>query len=119
MSWEDYGISKYRYQEKKEKLRYGLSGMGFDAMPGSGKIGKPTESMALHNNGLSLDCDMIEKAAAEADPILYRWILKSVTEDKSYEDIEYLENWGRIPVCRQDFYGIRRKFYAILNRKKK
>ena len=58
---------------------------------------------------------MIEEAAVRADPGIWKYILKSVTLGLPYEFIEYDEEQGKIPMCRSDFYGTRRKFYAILN----
>ena len=129
MTWEDYGISKYRYRElknfclqypeKKQKIRYGLSAVSGDGMPGTGKIGRPTEAAAIHNNGYLIDCSMIEQAAIEAAPDIYPWILASVTEDMNYEELNLHPELGRVPVCKNDFYGLRRKFYSVLDNKKK
>ena len=46
---------------------------------------------------------------------IWKYILKSVTLGLSYEFVEYDDEQGKIPVCRHDFYGTKRKFYAILN----
>lgn len=127
MTWEDYGISKYRYRElknfclqypeKKKQIQYGL--MSHASSEGhSGRIGRPTENQAINNNGFLLDCSMIEEAAIEAAPDIYPWILASVTEDLSYEELDLRPELGRAPLCRNDFYGLRRKFYAVLHQKK-
>lgn len=39
-----------------------------------------------------------------------------VTENRSYEDIEYEEGLGWIPYGRTDFYGHRRYFYYLLDK---
>ena len=129
MSWEDYGISKYRYRElknfclqypeKKKQMKYGLSAAGYDWMPGSGKIGRPTENQAINNSAYIKDCLMIEQAAREASSVISQWILASVTEGMSYEELELHPELGKVPVCKKDFYGIRRLFYAILHKKRK
>lgn len=62
---------------------------------------------------------MIEEAAVRANPGIWKYILKSVTLGLPYEFIEYDEEQGKIPMCRSDFYGTRRKFYAILDKLKK
>lgn len=46
------------------------------------------------------------------------YLLKSVTDDLSYEYLEFDDTLGRIPVGKTDFYGYRRKFYACLLKKK-
>ena len=61
---------------------------------------------------------MIEEAAIRANPEIWRYILKSVTLDLSYQFIEYDDEQGKIPMCKNDFYGTRRKFFAILNKLK-
>lgn len=127
MSWEDYGISIYRYKElkafclqypeKKEKLEYGLKAAG-EQIANSGQIGRPTENQAVKNSHLSKDCMMIEEAAKVAASDLYPWILASVTEGLSYDELEAHTKFGKVPICKKDFYGIRRKFYALLHQKK-
>ena len=125
MTWDDYGISKHRYQElkafclqyeeKKNKIRYGLSSVQNDGVPIGGGVGRPTERQAIDNEQYKRDCLMIEEAAVRADPGIWKYILKSVTLGLPYEFIEYDEEQGKIPMCHSDFYGTRRKFYAILN----
>ena len=44
------------------------------------------------------------------------FILKSVTEDKAFEKVEFDSKLGRISVCRTNFYALRRQFYGNLNR---
>lgn len=125
MTWDDYGISKYRYQElkafclqydeKKNKIKYGLSSMNHDGTTVSGGIGRPTEQQAINNEKYLKDIRMIEEAAVRANPGIWKYILKSVTQGLPYEFIEYDDHYGKIPMCRSDFYGTRRKFFAILN----
>lgn len=125
MTWDDYGISKHRYQElkafclqyeeKKNKIRYGLSSVQNDGAPAGGGVGRPTERQAIDNEQYKKDCLMIEEAAVRANPGIWKYILKSVTLGLPYEFVEYDSEQGKIPMCRSDFYGTRRKFYAILN----
>ena len=125
MTWDDYGISKHRYQElkafclqydeKKSKISRGISGTGYDGMPKGNYKGNPLETQAIRNVMYQKDCEMIEQAAVRANPGIWKYILKSVTLGLPYEFIEYDEELGRIPMCRRDFYGTRKKFYAILN----
>lgn len=129
MTWDDYGISKHRYQElkafclqydeKKNKIRYGLSSVQNDAAPAGSGVGRPTERQAIDNEQYKKDCLMIEEAAVRANPGIWKYILKSVTLGLPYEFIEYDEEQGKIPMCRSDFYGTRRKFYAILDKLKR
>lgn len=128
MTWEDYGISKNRYaelkafclqyEEKKSKIKYGISAAQYDGQPKAHSTGSQTEKQAMDNILYAKDCAMIEEAAIRANPEIWRYIVKSVTLGLSYEFIEYDNEQGEIPMCRRDFYGTRKKFYAILNEMK-
>ena len=61
--------------------------------------------------------EQIEEAARESSEELAPYLLKSVTDDLSYEYLEFDDTLGRIPVGKTDFYGYRRKFYACLLKK--
>lgn len=126
MSWEDYGISKNRYkelkafclqyEEKKNKIQYGINASRQDGMPGGSRSTKsPVEQQAIDNEIYLKDIRMIEEAAVRADPGIWKYILKSVTKDLPYKYIEHYEGMGKIPMCEKDFYGTRRKFYKILD----
>ena len=128
LTWDDYGISKLRYkelknfclqyQEKKKKIQYGISAINVDNSGGSSSPGNPTENTALHNTRYMKDIQLIETCARETDIDLYPYIIKSVTENKTYNDIEYDEKFGKIPVGKTEFYAYRRRFYHLLNIKK-
>ena len=90
-----------RRKEKQDKIRY--------------NTGSQVENQAIANDIYKRDCALIEEAAIRANPEIWRYILKSVTLGLSYEFIEYDDEQGKIPMCRRDFYGTRKKFYAILN----
>lgn len=125
MTWEDYGISKNRYKElkafclqydeKKSKIKYELSATRYDGQPKGHSVGSQVENQAIDNDIYKRDCAMIEEAAIRANPEIWRYIVKSVTLGLPYEFIEFDEKQGKIPMCRSDFYGTRKKFYAILN----
>ena len=125
MTWEDYGISKNRYKElkafclqydeKKSKIKYGLSATQYDGQPKGYSVGSQVENQAIDNDIYKRDCAMIEEAAIRANTEIWRYIVKSVTLGLPYEFIEFDEEHGKIPMCRRDFYGVRKKFYAILN----
>lgn len=128
MTWEDYGISKNRYAElkafclqygeKKSKIKYGISAVQYDGQPKAHNAGSQTERQAMDNVIYTKDCAMIEEAAIRANPEIWKYIVKSVTLGLSYEFVEYDNEQGKIPMCRRDFYGTRKKFYAILNEMK-
>lgn len=126
MTWDDYGISKHRYQElkafclqyeeKKNKIRYGLSAVQSDGQPRAHNTGSQVENQAIENVNYQKDCAMIEEAAVRANPEIYRFIIKSVTLGLAYEYIEYDQIDGRIPVGKTDFYAYRKLFYYYLHK---
>lgn len=125
-TWDDYGISRHRYEElkafclqyeeKKSKIHYGITSGTNDGMPKSNYKGNQLESMAIRNTMYQKDCEMIEQAAVAASAELYPYIIKSVTNDLSYQFVEYDEEMGKIPVGKTDFYAYRRLFYYFLDK---
>lgn len=84
-TWDDYGISKKVYRAIKKELEAGSY---------------QTEA---------------EEAALLTDKVIAPYILKSVRRHNgTYEDVEFDDKLGRIPVCRTYFYGYRRRFYYML-----
>lgn len=127
-TWDDYGISANRYKElkafclqyseKKYKINRGIGSVASDGMPKGGTRKDKLESMAIRNVIYEQDCKMIEQAAIAASGEIYPYILRSVTQDLSYQFIEYDDNLGRIPVGPNEFYGYRRLFYHYLDKLK-
>ena len=126
MTWDDYGISKHRYKElqafclqydeKKSKIKYGISGVQYDGQPKGTSTESQVESSAIENNLYKRDCAMIEEAAIRANPTIWKYIVRSVTQGLTYEFVEYDGELGKIPVGKTDFYGYRRLFYFYLHR---
>lgn len=91
-SWGYYGISKERYKQLTEYIKsekYGL---------------------------------IATEAAYTIDRIIGKYILLSIIENKSYDDLKKeseLKKIERVPCGRTDFYGMRRKFYHIMDKKMK
>lgn len=83
-SWQYYGISKQRYKELTALIR-------------SGRY-VPLASYAAHT----------------ANKDIAAYILASITENRSYEGVEWLDG-HRIPCGRTDFYGYRRYFYHLMD----
>ncbi len=125
MTWEDYGISKNRYQElkafclqydeKKSKIKRGLTGISYNSATGKTGTGNPTEQAAIRNSVYQKDCEMIEQAAIAASLEIYPYILKSVTEGLPYRFIEYDNKYGKIPMGKTEFYARRKLFFHFLD----
>lgn len=84
VTYNSYGISKKQYKSMKEMCR-------------SGK-----------------NIDMIKRAADRTNRDIAAYLIKSVTEGKSYDTLEFDQRLGRIPCGRTDFYAFRRLFYFYL-----
>lgn len=89
LTWDDYGITKARFRELRDICRSGQ------------------------------EDEKLITAAELANADIKDYIVKSVTKNKSYDDIEWDNQLGRIPCGRTDFYGYRRRFYAIFDKKLK
>ncbi len=128
MTYADYGISKFRYRElrafcrqypeKKSKINYGLSAMVVDGQPHGNGTSDPTQQQALENLRYTKDVSMIEEAAIRANPDIWRYIIRSVTESLPYEQIQYDKELGRLPMGKTEFNAYRRLFYGILHKLK-
>lgn len=87
-SWQDYGISKERYLELQEIVRSGR----YDAA--------------------------VRSAAYTANKDIAEYLIKSVVECKSYDELQKKWELGemeRMPFGRSNFYGIRRLFFHYLD----
>lgn len=84
-SWDDYGISKERYRELKSICR-----------------------LREYNS-------LVRSVAHTADKEIAEFIILSVTQNRSFDRLEFDLKLGRIPCGRTDFYAIRRKFYYLLD----
>lgn len=125
MTWDDYGISRNRrkeleafclqYEEKKRKIRSGISTVQVDGSTGSLLKESPAQKQAIQNHVYLFDVRMIEEAAIRANPGIWKYLLKSATRGLPYERIEYDDELGRIPVGSTEFYAYRRLFYRYLD----
>ena len=128
LSEKKYNISKHRfrelyyfclqYQEWLDELKYktdDVSSVGITNMPTSRNTNSNVERLALRRAQLEEKCKILEQTAIEADPELYQYILKAVTnEGISYN---YLKMVMNIPCCKNVWYDRRRKFYYLLSEK--
>lgn len=123
MKLSDYNISRAKYNELKyfcmqyeEKKReihnsYGLGAVVSDGMPKGNLPGNAVERVAIRNAMLQKDVELIEQTAIEADPDIYQWLLKNVTEGIGYD---YLA----VPMSRNRFYDSRKYFFYLLAQKR-
>jgi len=108
LNYSKYGISKNRfwelyfwclqYGEWREELKYNTNTVrsaGITNLPSAHNLADVTQQLAVRRVMLEQNCRIVEQTALEADPDIYRFIIKAVTE----EDItyEYLRMIMEIP----------------------
>lgn len=117
-----YHIDKHRYYELKhfclQYPEWKKSYSAFDDtslplsmieyIPTDNLPGDPTAKRALMKFFYSERIKLIERTAIEIDPYLYSYIIKGVTEGKSYT---YLKTKLGIPYGRNMYYKRYRKFF--------
>ncbi len=122
-----YWIDKHRHYELKHfclqypewKRAYAIitdtniSLSTVDRIPTSNLPGDPTAKRAIMRAHYDQRIKMIEKIALEADNYLYDYILKGVTEGRSYT---YLKTMLGIPCGRDMYYEKYRKFFWLLSK---
>lgn len=103
-----------QYREKQSQLRSitELSSPSFGGSGGSNKISDRTADTACRKACLSKDIEMIEQAAIEADAEIYPYIISNVADGVSYEFLD-------VPASIATFYRKRKKFFRILDRRKR
>ena len=125
-----YWIDKHRHYElkhfclqypiwKKEYATYSNIGpnlSSFERLYSNSMPSDSTANWAIKRAYYSEKINLIEKAALETDYILYKYILKAVTEGLSYT---YLKTILHIPCSRDIYYDRYRKFFWILNQLRK
>lgn len=121
-----YWISKHRYYELKHfcmqypdwKRAYSelcdtnLPLSMIETTPTDNLPGDPTVKRALMKTFCSERIELVEKTALKADQCLHDYIIKGVTEGKSYT---YLKTVLDIPCGRDMYYDKYRKFFWLLN----
>lgn len=120
---KNFNISEYAYKElqyfcmqygeKKKMIEegYGPRGIRMKMTPRGSGISDPTFEAAERIIKIKNDVEMIEDAAKETDGILYKYIIRNVSEGTPFEVLE-------VPCGRRQFYDKRKIFFNKLYRKK-
>ena len=121
-----YWIGKHRYYELKhfclqypiwKKARLALDGLSrrpadLQVFVSCGQVkGDPTERCAQSRIFFGERMEMVEQAAIEAEPDLYPYLLRGVTEELSYDALKMKYD---IPCCRDVYYAAYRRFFWLL-----
>lgn len=121
-----YWISKHRYYELKHFcLQYPEWKKGYfelcdenlplsmiESIPTDNLPSDPTAQRALIKAFYSERIKLIERIALEADPCLHDYIIKGITEGRSYT---YLKTIMGIPCGKDMYYDRYRKFFWLLS----
>lgn len=120
-----YWISKERFYELKhfclqypewKKLYSEMSKADYPSITVGGRFGSSvtdrTADIALELYSLKKKMTMVEEAAKKADVLIYEYIFKAVTENRSYV---YLDTMLHIPCGKDLFYDRYRKFFWLLS----
>lgn len=131
MTFTKYGISQNRYKELsgfceqypewKDELRFNnptpksqqINGMPF---PNTNSTSDETANLAIKRMEIQEKINMVESTAREASPEFWEYIIHSACYKKAFW---YMRDIMGIPCSERTFFDIRRKFFAILNLKKK
>lgn len=120
----EYHLDKHRYLELRSfclqypawstcvKDCYGLKAISGGGVRSSSPS-NPTAQAAEAADKYRRKMEMVEKAAREADPYLYKWIMLNVTTGSSYD---IMCRRGNGPPCGvNQFYRARQKFFYLLS----
>lgn len=122
-----YWIGKHRYYELKHfclqypvwiKARASLDGLsknpvGLDAVARVKGVSDPTAKCAEAREYFVDRIRMVEKAAKDTDAELSAYLLKGVTESRSYDTLKALDG---LPCCKDTYYRLYRKFFWLLSK---
>lgn len=108
----------FQYGEWIEKLKSGPEKDAIiEGMPRSSGTGDPTGEVAIWMAELTKKCDLIERTAMEAGGENYMAVLKGVTVRGS--NYAWLKAKGYAFCGKRQYYQARRRFYWLLDKKKK
>lgn len=125
-----YWIGKHRYYELKHFcLQYPIWKKAYQSLDalsrssdalqifvkGGQMKGDPTERCAQSRIFFADRMEMVEQAAIGAEPELYAYLLRGVTEGLSYDTLKM--RYG-IPCCRDVYYAAYRRFFWLLSKRR-
>jgi hypothetical protein len=122
-----YWIGKHRYYELKHfclqyptwrKAYASLDSLsrrpsGLSVFSGTNAHGDPTAKCAEARQFYFDRMEIVDRAALATDPDLAGYILRAVTEGRSYDSLK--AGW-EIPCCRDVYYELYRRFFWLLNK---
>lgn len=105
---------QYPTWEKRYNMADGICGTSAEKLwVQNNRINNPTEKAAEIKAYYSTRIDMLWQAAKETDPVIGKYILKGIFENKSYDSVQ--AKYG-VPCCKDVYYKAYRKFFYILSK---
>ena len=121
-----YWIPRFRYLELKNFcLQYPdwkISLNSLDPLQAhslkltTGKISDPTNNFSVYRLNIENKISMVDTCANLSEPSIAYWLIKGVTHNYSYEYLKYQLD---LPAGRDYYYDRYRKFFWILDQKRK
>ena len=111
-----YWIGKHRYYELKHFcLQYPIWKKARLALDGLSRRPADLQVFAQSRIFFGERMEMVEQAAIEAEPDLYPYLLRGVTEELSYDALKMKYD---IPCCRDVYYAAYRRFFWLLSKRR-
>ena len=103
-----------QYEEKKMEISslLGCKGVSYDKSSVQGGVSDPTGYTAQRIIKLSNDIELIENTIKEVGEDIYSYLLANIAHNTPYETLN-------VPCGRRQFFETRRKFFYLLNLKKR
>lgn len=125
-------INPYRYRElyykclqypelkrQAEDLTNSLKAVSMDGLPKGSGNGDPTQTAAMKLMEINSKLEPIETALHEVcDDELYPFMLYNVAHEIPYDQLCFYFA-AMVPMGRQKFYQVRRRFFYVLDKKEK
>ena len=115
LSAKYYAPRYNEYVDEYHALEDSSKGIAYDKDRVSGSQTDPTELLGMKRAELSQKIKIIEQTAIEADPDLYQYILKAVTNEGI--TFKALKSLMEIPCEADMFYDRRRRYYWLLSKR--
>ena len=106
-----------QYPEWKEEIKeIGIRSRKFPGLKNRNYFSDSTANQAIFLSTLTKKIKLVEETVAEADPDISEFLLIAVTQDYTYDTLRTIKN---VPCSRTYFYDRRRKFFWLLDNKKR
>lgn len=103
---------QYPYLLRERTARLGLHAVEMDGQPRGTEPGDPVLAQVIALEGITAKIDLIEKTAKDAGGYIAKWLLKGVTEKRSFDNLRLM--YG-LPCGKNHYYAARQYYYWLLS----